>query len=122
MKLYFFSAFLLFIFWSCKKNEAGGKAQIQGTVAHHSKVIGNALVYIKYGATEFPGKTYSDYDTYVKADAGGNYSFNCYKGDYFLYAVGIDSLAGPKQVDGGVPVHIRAKEVVKADIAVSEEH
>jgi hypothetical protein len=120
--LYFLPLVFLLVCASCKKNEAGGKAEIKGRIAHHSKAIGNATVYIKYDATEFPGKTVSAYDTYVKGDAQGNYSFKCYKGDYYLYAVGIDSLAVPTLVEGGVPVHVRSKEFVRADIAVAEEH
>jgi hypothetical protein len=107
---------------SCKKNVAGGKSQIEGKVAHHSKNIGGAMVYIKYNAKEFPGRDFMKYDTYVKADATGNYSFHCYKGDYYLYAYGTDTLAEPTPVDGGLPVHVRTKEIVKADIALSELH
>ena len=111
-----------FSFFSCKKNLAGGKAEISGKVAHHSKMIGGAMVYVKYNATEFPGKDIMQYDTYVKADASGNYTFDCYKGDYYLYALGFDTLTAPTLVDGGVPVHVRSKEIVRADIAVSELH
>lgn len=113
---------LVLFFSACKKNEAGGKSEIKGTISHHGKAIGNAMVYIKYNATEFPGKTVTDYDTYVAGDAQGKYSFKCYKGDYYLYALGQDMLAQPIPVEGGVPVHIRSKEVVEIDIAVSEKH
>ena len=124
MKVFFLFplAIVLLFILSCKKNEAGGKAEIKGRILHHSAAIANAYVYIKYDSKEFPGKTVTDYDTYVMGDGNGNYSFKCYKGDYFLYAIGIDSLAGQKLVEGGVPVHIRSKEVVKADIAVTDQH
>ena len=113
---------LALFFAGCKKNGAGGNATISGQVLHHSKPIALALIYVKYDAREFPGADISLYDTQVQADAVGNYSFACYKGDYFLYAKGTDLLNVPVEVDGGVPVKVRAKEMVKADIVVSEVH
>ncbi len=107
---------------ACKKNRLGGKAFITGKVEHHARAIPNATVYIKFNAKEFPGENVSLYDALTTADGTGSYTFRCYKGDYYLYARGIDSLPQPEAVSGGVPVHIRAKEEVKANIAVSEVH
>lgn len=106
---------------SCKKNQAGGKSTIKGKVAHHSKVIPFATVFIKFKAKDFPGSDTTVYDTKVHADANGEYSFSCYKGDYFLYGRGIDDAAVPPLVVGGAPVHIRNNETVQADIAVTED-
>ena len=110
------------IFAGCKKNQAGGDSEISGVVAHHSQTIPNATVYIKYNAKEFPGKDSSVYDTSVKCDAEGFYTFKCYKGDYYLYATGLDKSSPPDYVKGGAPVSIRKNEKVRADLAVTEAH
>lgn len=115
---------LLFIglaFFSCKKNNVGGNAEIKGVVKHHAKIIGGATIYIKFNAKEFPGTDVSVYDATVNADANGNYSIKCYKGDYYLYSVGQDlDVPPPSIVKGGVPVSIRNKEVVEIDLPVTE--
>ena len=129
MKAVVVAVLVLTIPGACKKNQAGGNAEIKGRVLHHGRAIPHATVYIKYNAKEFPGEdvsrsdTHSNYDTEVVADAKADYSFKCYKGDYFLYAKGYDVLPDSTYaVDGGVPVTVRSKEVVEADVAVSEEH
>jgi hypothetical protein len=105
---------------SCKKNQLGGNSTVQGKVAHHEEAIPNATVYIKFNAKEFPGKDITVYDATVFADAEGKYSFKCYRGNYFLYGVGIDLQATPLDVSGGVPVRVRNNEIMEADIAVTE--
>src|SRR5688572_9930555 len=84
------SIIAIFSFVSCKKNQLGGKSTVFGKVAHHSKSIANATVFIKFNAKEFPGRDTTVYDAKVKADANGNYSFKCYRGEYYLYGFGID--------------------------------
>jgi hypothetical protein len=118
---FFLVAILISAVFSCKKNQIGGKAKITGMVLHHNKPIPNAYVYIKYNSTEFPGDDYTLYDTYVQADAGGNYSISFYKGSYFLYASGLDmEIPAPYIVKGGLSVSIRNKEHLTKDIAVTE--
>lgn len=117
--LYVILACSLFI--SCKKNQLGGNAEIKGKVIHHAKAIPDAAIYVKFNATEFPGVDVTKYDHQLKADSEGNYSLEMYKGDYYLYAIGFDHSIG-KQVDGGVPVKVRPKEKITADIAVTEQH
>src|SRR4051812_262025 len=110
--------FLVVVFFTliaCKKNEAGGRSTVTGFVKHHEKAIGNAVVYVKYDTTEFPGADSSKYDTSVKADAQGNYSFKCYKGSYYLYATGIDDRVPQLYVTGGIPVKVRDKEKLEAN-------
>ena len=109
-------------FFSCKKNALGGNAVIKGEVKHHAKLIANATVYIKFNAKEFPGTDVTVYDAKVTADADAKYSFKCYKGDYYLYAVGFDSAEPPPSiVSGGVPAkNIRSNETVTIDIPVYE--
>jgi hypothetical protein len=117
--------FLVLIFgllFSCKKNQLGGKSTIKGNVAHHSRAIPFASVFIKFNAKNFPGSDTTLYDDKVRADANGNYSFKCYKGDYYLFAFGLDyHIPTPYHVTGGVPVHIRNRETVDATVAVSED-
>jgi hypothetical protein len=109
-------------FYTCKKNELGGKSKVKGVVAHHGKPIPNAVVYIKFNTTEFPGENSSDYDTSVNADAEGNYSIDFYKGSYYLYAMGLDmAIAYPYKVKGGLSISLRNKEKLTKDIAVSED-
>lgn len=110
------------IFSSCKKNQTGGKASLKGTVKHHEKPIPDAFVYIKFNSTEFPGSDYKKYDTYVEADANGNYSIPLYKGSYYIYAVGRDlDIPSPFEVKGGFSFSIRNKENLVKDIAVTED-
>lgn len=108
---------------SCKKNQLGGGSVITGKVAHHARAIPNATVYIKFDQKELPGTDIALYDASVVADAEGNYTIKCYKGDYFLYGTGTeiqnDSVVFLK---GGVPVRVRLNETVKADVAISEAH
>lgn len=122
MKTFIYLFVIAVLIASCKKNELGGKSMIRGKVAHHSKAIGNATVYIKFDAQEFPGSDPSKYDAQVKADVTGNYEIpEIYKGEYYLYAVGEDlAIPPPYQVVGGVPVKIRHNETLTADIPVTE--
>lgn len=115
-----FSIIVFLVVVSCKKNQLGGSSTVSGTVKHHSKSIAAATIYIKFNAKEFPGKDVSVYDDKVVADKEGNYSFNCYKGDYYLYGVGIDDQFPPLPVFGGTPLHIRNNENTVIDIAVTE--
>lgn len=106
---------------ACKKNQLGGKASVKGVVTHHGKPIPDAYVYIKFNSTEFPGEDYNKYDTYVKADANGNYSFTLYKGSYYLFAKGYDlDIPSPFIVQGGLSFSVRNKESLNLDIAVTE--
>ncbi len=113
------SLITLFFIGACKKNQLGGSSEISGTVAHHGKPIPNAVVYIKFNATEFPGDDVSLYNAQVNADANGAYSFKCYKGSYYFYAVGFDSSL-PATVSGGLSLKPRTNEKIKADLAVTE--
>lgn len=112
----------LIAFFSCKKNQLGGKASVKGRVIHHSLPIANAIVYIKFNATEFPGDDISLYNTSVTADAQGNYEIsNFYKGSYYLYSKGYDyTIASPYIVKGGISVSVRNGEHLTKDIAVTE--
>jgi len=118
LRVVFLCLFVLSVV-SCKKNALGGKCTVQGRVMHHSKLIANARVFIKFNAKEFPGNDTTKYDAKVVADLSGNYNFNCYQGNYFLYAYGYDDqLRLP--VFGGTSVKVRTNEIVSTDLAVFE--
>ena len=105
---------------SCYKEGTGGKSNISGYVMHHSKLIPNAVVYIKYGAKEFPGTDVAAYDQSITADANAHYEFtDLRKGDYFLYGVGFDN-SGPYTVVGGIAVKLKYNKTTTTDIPVTE--
>lgn len=114
-------AVLVLMAVSCKKNAIGGDSTIEGVTVHHSKVIANASVFIKYDAEEFPGSDTTKYDSKVRADKDGNFSFKVYKGKYYIFAFGYDyAIAAPYHVVGGVPVKIRDKEKVTITMPLTE--
>jgi hypothetical protein len=106
---------------SCKEG-TGGKSSISGNVLHHTKIIPNAVVYIKYGATDFPGTDVSDYDASVTSDTNAHFEFkDLRKGDYYLYATGIDvSPATSFPVSGGIGIKLRYNKSVTIDVPVTE--
>lgn len=121
-KIKILTAILAFtIISSCKKEGTGGKATIMGYVKHHSAPIPNATVYIKFGATESPGTSPSNYDANITADANGKYEFKeLNKGDYYILSIGYDS-AISNTVIGGTGAKIKKKtETVNTDIPVVE--
>ncbi len=106
---------------SCKKNQLGGSSYIKGKVSHHSKAIANAIIFIKFNTKEFPGKEIELYDHSLSSDINGEFSIACYKGYYYLYAVGTDDQFFRQiSVNGGAPVNIRSNEIVEMNLAVSE--
>ncbi|MBA3970838.1 MAG: hypothetical protein H0X46_01595 [Bacteroidetes bacterium] len=114
----FIFAVLLFVTMGCTKEGTGGKASVSGNVKHHQELIPNAMVYIKYGATEFPGADVSVYDDKVTADANSHYEFkDLEKGDYYLYSIGMD---GSDIVKGGIGVVLLRKTHTDSDIPVTE--
>jgi hypothetical protein len=105
---------------SCHKEGEGGKSSVSGNVKHHSKLIPNAVVYIKYGAKEFPGTDVSKYDASVTADSNAHYEFkSLYKGDYYLYGVGYDN-AIMEPVTGGIGIELKLNKHLDADVPVTE--
>ena len=112
---------LLFSFGSCKKEGTGGKSSVSGNVKHHQELIPNAIVYIKYGATEFPGADVSVYDDKVTSDVNANFEFkDLQKGDYYLYGIGYD-FTGSYSVVGGIGVALKRNQSTINDIPVTED-
>lgn len=111
----------VFLYTGCTKEGPRGKAAINGMVLHHNDPIPGAVVYINYGATEFPGTDITQYHASVTADQNAYFEFpDLKKGDYYLFAVGFDSSI-VETVFGGVPVKIKSKtETVTVNIPVVE--
>lgn len=118
---YIFLIICALSFFGCKKNQLGGKSNIKGKVMHHSTAIPNARVYIKFNATEFPGKDISAYDTYIDADHNGNFLVDkIYRGNYYFYAVGYDDAIN-QAVTGGIALKVKMlKEITGFEVPVVE--
>ncbi len=124
--LVFFFIFSMGIFSSCKKEGTGGMATIAAFPKHHETPVKGATVYVKFGAKEFPGKNFSDYDLAVKGATSEEHIHieNLKWGDYYLYAVGYDSTIF-KEVRGGLAIKIKRserEEEMDAQIHVTEEN
>ena len=123
----FFLFFLILFGLSCKKEGVGGKSNISVFVKHHENLIPNAVVYIKYGAKEFPSHDSQNYDNSAICGSEGHHLGHTHfkglnKGFYYLYSVGWDSTI-QMAVTGGIPVDINQKSgEVTVDIPVFEEH
>ncbi|HKC68037.1 MAG TPA: hypothetical protein VKG26_07385 [Bacteroidia bacterium] len=113
--------FLFLIFIGCKKEGTGGKAQISGFVIYNGTKLPGSIVYIKYGATTFPGTDPTSYDSQQTADSQGNFVFgSMVTGNYWLFATGYYSTSlGFKNVTGNTSVNIpHTKSNVNYDIAM----
>lgn len=124
------------MFFGCRKNESasGGKAQINGFVeltgtingiyVSNARISRNTVVYIKYGATSFPGTDISQYDNQQNVDSKGNFNFGLmFEGSYYLYATGdyIDGYGYTYSVSGGTQVNITTRKAnLNYDIAVEK--
>lgn len=112
---------VMFLFQGCKPEEEdddnckpgrSGNLRIVLNMIHHTRPIKGATVYIKYGAVEFPGENPALYDYSTTADALSSFaavdSLAC--GQYYIYAVGIDSLLDPVNwiCKGGIPYNTSA--------------
>ena len=94
---------------------------ISGKVFHHKDPIPNSAIYIKYGATEFPGADVTTYDNSIVADANGYFEFkDLRKGSYFLYGAGYD-VAISSIVKGGVGIKLKNKETLNTNVPVTED-
>jgi hypothetical protein len=93
---------------ACKKNGTGGDATIVAFVAHHEVTpIFGSTVYVKFGARELPNDPRNNYDLKVEGEKDENHVHveGLRYGDYFLFAVGYDSII-KKEVKGGESVSI----------------
>jgi hypothetical protein len=112
---------------SCNKPGTGGDVSLAVWVKHHNELIPGAIVYIKYGAREFPGTDVSKYDDKAVCGTEGHglghtHFKNLRKGRYYLYSVGWDHAIN-MEVTGGIPVVIDQKAgELMVTVPVTEEH
>ena len=106
-----FAAALTIAFTGCDKSDddgdditgpsagAGGSAEVSAYVRNHSgRLIPAARIFIKYGATSFPGEDSTLYDAAYTAGISGHglghsHIGGLHQGAYWLYSVGYDSTA-----------------------------
>jgi hypothetical protein len=107
--------------YACEKGGPGGSGSISGICYHHSRVIPNDSVAIKYGAKNLPGVTPADYDKMIMADSTGHFKFGpLTKGNYYLYGWGFDTALG-RAVTGGIPVTLNSNsDNVTIDLPITE--
>lgn len=111
---------ILLALTSCRKEGIGGKSKVSGYVKHHGNIIPNAVVYIKYGATEFPGTDLSDYNFSFTTGSDAYYQFkDLRKGDYYLYSVGYDNSIA-QEVRGGIAIKLKYNKAITIDVPVTE--
>jgi len=98
------------LFTACKKNNTGGNVTVNISTAHHGKPISFTKVYIKYGASEFPGFETSAYNTVQTTDVDGKTTFsNLLYGDYYFFGEGYDT-AVQATVRGGIKLSVPLKQ------------
>jgi hypothetical protein len=111
------------IFAGCKKDGTGGDAALGVTAKHHGSTIPGTVIYIKYGAEDFPGEDVTQYDASVTANSSGYAEIpNLRYGKYYIYGVGFDSSV-QETVKGGMPIKIKwtdRKDVQKEDLSITE--
>lgn len=107
--------------FGCKPEPGpGGKGEIKGVCAHHSRPISGTRVFIKYGTVNSPGTDPTAYDDSTVAGADARFSFSeLEQGTYYLYGIGFDSSIS-MPVTAGVPVVLDKKEVTDILIPVTE--
>lgn len=134
MKSYFlFLMTFLFVtsFNSCKEDDckagSGGSLTVAAKMIHHTREIKGCTVYVKFNTQDFPGASPANYDLTFKANDSTSIAYlrglNC--GNYYLYAVGIDSLILPPNnvVKGGIPFSTSQKEGTQnINLYVTEGH
>lgn len=95
---------------SCKKSNTGGEVTVAAITKHHDRLIPFSMVYVKYGADEFPGDDLSKYNASQQTDKEGHTHFkNLRYGKYYFYGVGYDSIS-QATVRGGVALKVKWKE------------
>lgn len=125
---YLILSLLLVTFSGCRKETVNpdGKIIVEGTLrlrvtaVHHSWGVPGIRIYLKKGATEFPGYDPAVYDFSIQADNEGVATFDkLYPGKYFLYAQGWDyywadtvigyspvTLTDPSRLDNSMTLYV----------------
>ncbi len=111
MKYFFWTLLGAIILWSCTKPGPGGRASIEVEVKASRLTAPNASVFLKYDATT-AGSSDGDYDVQKVSNALGLVYFtNLHKGDYYIFATGIDT-ATMADVSAGMAVEITDRKQV----------
>lgn len=102
------SSFL--VLFSCQKEGQTGEHAVIVTPVFENAPVRGATVMVRFGASDFPGSSPSDYDLTVQADSISSEIKveKLRKGDYYFYCFGSDSLQ-TKTVSGGSHLKIREK-------------
>ncbi|WP_317897817.1 hypothetical protein [Aurantibacillus circumpalustris] len=110
-KFVLLSTVLLAFNYSCKKNDIGGDAEIHVLVYHHDTPIKASTLYVKFDAKSEPSDPTSNYDLKLLGEEDENHVHveGLRAGNYYLYAVGYDSIAN-KEVSGGMATEIKWSE------------
>lgn len=119
---------LLFLFFgiaSCKKNGTGGKASLHVMVYNGSTPIKASTIYVKFGTQTQPTDAKNNFDLKVQGEEDDNHVHieDLRVGEYYLYAVGYDSLA-KKNVEGGIATTIKwseRKEMKSVDLVMGNQ-
>ncbi len=91
---------------NCLEGRTGSLSLVVKMV-HHARPIPGCRVFVKFNTSEFPGEDTTKYDYKLSADSNSPFatidSLTC--GNYYIYAVGIDSLLDPSNwiCKGGLP-------------------
>ncbi|TND03501.1 MAG: hypothetical protein FD123_3922 [Bacteroidetes bacterium] len=111
-RLLLFTACIIFTFASCHKGGTGGEAILNVHILKQGGVgtVPGSQVYLKYNAQDYPGPNTGLYDENVVADFGGHATFiNLRRGYYYVYVLGVDTLAGDT-LGGGISYDIQEGE------------
>jgi hypothetical protein len=88
---------LLFGLFSCGNREGeGGRTELSVSILFQDSIVTDAVVYLKYGVTEFPGTEASNYNfsavPEISGENAGKAVFkNLRHGNYYVYAYGMDN-------------------------------
>ncbi len=107
---------------SCKKNDTGGKASLHVMVYNGTSPVKGATLYVKFGEHHQPTDPTNNYDLKIQGEVNDNHVHveDLRMGDYYLYAIGYDSIA-KKMIEGGVAASINwseRKEMKSVDLAL----
>ncbi len=108
---------------SCKKNDDNGKAELHAMIYHGSTPIPSSTLYVKFNATSEPSSPTTNYDLKLQGMDDDNHVHieNLRPGDYYLYAIGYDTLT-KQTVKGGAAANIKwseRKKLKEVDIQVN---
>ncbi len=104
------AALLLFSLNSCRREGQTGELKLTVNPKHHDLKLKGATIYVRYGATDLPGTSPTDFDLKVESAADAEFVTieKLRNGDYFLYGIGYDSTIS-QTVSGGIHIKLKGK-------------